>query len=333
MRLTLPVNIPKYDFHLTHHDDFFLMGSCFSQNIGLKLQQSKFRVNDNSFGTIFNPISITNNLERLLSETDYVNDDVYHFNNEKLVNFNNQSSSIQLDVDSFLHQENKNLKKDITSFKKAKTIILTFGTAWAYHHNSTNQIVANCHKLPNNNFTKVLLQINDIVNQFTLIINQLKDKNIIFTVSPVRHSKDGLYHNNLSKSVLHLAIAELTQKFSNCYYFPSYEIVVDELRDYRFYKEDMVHPTNQAIDYVWEKFRESFFNIVTNKLVDEITKIVMATNHLPFNPNSENHQKFIDGRLNKINEINSTYSFIDFSKEKEHLLNQKIDVEKQKSKL
>jgi hypothetical protein len=315
MILSIPIKIPTSDFKITHKNEVFLMGSCFSQNISKKLEETKFKVALNSFGTIYNPISIADNLNRLVTEKHYVSSDIYNYKDEKVVNFSNQNSSPNINKEAFLKSENEQLIADITSLKQSNTIILTFGTAWVYEWMVTNQIVANCHKIPNTFFSKRLLTVAEIVAQYEPLLNQLTAKNIVFTVSPVRHAKGGLHENNLSKSTLHLAINELVKKHKNCSYFPAYEIVIDELRDYRFYKEDMVHPTDQAINYVWEKFMGTYFNEETIQLIDKILKIKNAAAHKPFNYKSTEHQLFIKKQLETINQLKSKNPFLDFEQE------------------
>ncbi|MCB9363907.1 MAG: GSCFA domain-containing protein [Flavobacteriales bacterium] len=315
MKLITSAKIPKSDFKITYKNEVLLMGSCFSQNISKKLEETKFKVAANSFGTIYNPISIADNLNRLVSEKLYTSDDIYNYKNEKLVNFSNQNSCPNINEEKFLSLENEQLSADFFSLKQSDTIILTFGTAWVYEWQETGQIVANCHKIPNVNFTKHLLSVEEIVETYSSILNKLGDKNIVFTVSPVRHSKNGLHENNLSKSTLHLAIHELVKKFKNCSYFPAYEIVIDELRDYRFYKEDMVHPTDQAINYVWKKFSDTYFSEETNQLKEEIIKINNAASHKPFNYESIEHQQFIKKQLEVINQLKSKNPFLSFEKE------------------
>tara|TARA_R110001592_G_scaffold29262_2_gene106291 strand:- start:1686 stop:2657 length:972 start_codon:yes stop_codon:yes gene_type:complete len=323
MKLITPVNISKAKIEITHQEGLFLMGSCFSQNIGNKLKEAKFKTNNNSFGTIFNPISIGQNLSRLIDNQLYTLKDIYNYQDEKLVNFNNQNSSHLVDSTLFLEKENELLINDINSFKQSQTIILTLGTAWVYKWKEINKIVANCHKIPNLNFTKRLLSVEEIVETYTLILNKLGDKNIVFTVSPVRHSKDGLHENNLSKSTLHLAIYELTKQFKNCHYFPAYEIVIDELRDYRFYKEDMVHPTEQAINYVWDKFGETYFEQSTSDLLEQIVKLKSAVAHKPFNSESLAHKQFVEKQLENIEILKQTAPFLDFKQEIKQLNQQK----------
>jgi hypothetical protein len=315
MKFTLTTKIPESNFKLNHEHPITLMGSCFSQNIGNKLGYHKFKVNPNCFGTVFNPISIANNINRLINKTLYTTNDFYNYKNEKIVNFNTQFSSCDLKIESIIKKENSVLKKEIEHFKNSQTLIITIGTAWVYEFNETKKIVANCHKIPNTNFTKRLLSIDEIVAAYLPILEELKQHHIIFTVSPVRHSKDGLHENNLSKGTLLLAINQLTKEFKNCNYFPAYEIVIDELRDYRFFKDDLVHPTDLAVNYVWNKFSDCYFDEDTTILNEAILKVVQSVNHRPFDPKSEAHQKFTTAIKETIKHINKDFPFLDFSEE------------------
>ncbi len=315
MKFTLTTEIPESNFKLGHEQPITLIGSCFSQHIGEKLNTHKFKINSTSFGTVFNPISIANNLGRLINQELYIANDFYNYQNQKIVNFNNQFSSYDVDIESIVQQENSALKKEIAHFNNSQTLIITIGTAWVYEFNETKKIVANCHKIPAANFTKRLLSIDEITNAYRPILEQLKHFNIIFTISPVRHSKDGLHANNLSKATLHLAINQLTQQFKNCNYFPAYEIVIDELRDYRFFKDDLVHPTDLAINYVWKKFSATYFDEETILLNEAILKLIQSVSHRPFNPKSEAHEKFTKALKETLINIQTDCPFIDFSEE------------------
>lgn len=312
MKLATPVNILESAFKLQHHQSITLIGSCFSQHIGDKLNHHKFKINTNCFGTVFNPISIANNLARLINQQPYTKTDFYNFEDKKIINFNNQFSNFDTNLNSALKTENGALNQDIEHFKDTTSLILTFGSAWVYEFNETKKNVANCHKIPQANFTKRLLNVEEIFTAYQPILEQLKHLNIIFTVSPVRHSKDGLHENILSKSTLHLAINKLKAQFDNCTYFPAYEIVIDELRDYRFYNDDLVHPTDLAVNYVWEKFSECYFSEETKRLNIEINKIQTALDHKPFNPESLDYKKFVINTKNQIAELKEKYSFLDF---------------------
>jgi len=312
MKLITPVNITKSHLKLNQQNAITLIGSCFSQNIGDKLAYHKFNINPIFFGTVFNPISICNNLNLLITKQLYTEKDFYNFENKKVVNFNNQFVSFNKNLDKIISEQNIELEKEIKHFNESKTLIITFGTAWIYEFKQTGKIVANCHKIPQNNFTKRLLKVDEIVDAYSNILKQLTHLNIIFTVSPVRHTKDGLHENNLSKATLHLAINTLTEQFKNCNYFPAYELVIDELRDYRFFKDDLVHPSEMAVNYVWKKFGETYFSEETLQLNEQIDKIQKALNHKPFNLESEEYGKFKTNLNEQLNKLNKEYPFIVF---------------------
>jgi len=221
---------------------------------------------------------------------------------------------------------NQSITTSNKQLKKANYLFITFGSAWVYEHEK-HGLVANCHKIPAKQFLKRLLKVEEIVAAYTSLIKNVKSSNadvqIVFTVSPVRHTKDGLWENNLSKSVLHLSIKQLTEKFDNCSYFPAYEIVMDELRDYRFFNDDLVHPTPLAINYVWEKFTVSYFSKETIALMGNIQKIKQAATHKPFDFNSEKHQQFIKNQLTIIQELTIQFPHFNFEEEKQLLTKKK----------
>ncbi len=208
------------------------------------------------------------------------------------------------------HRHKMNLAAGVLSF----LMLLTFGTAWVYRNKETNQVVANCYKLPNSYFTKELLAITEIVEEISSSIEKLKSVNpsvkIITTISPVRHWKDGVVENQQSKATLHLALKGINEKFDNSVYFPSYEIVLDELRDYRFYANDMLHPSELAVDYIWEKFSNSFFSKETKELNKRITQLNKEKNHKPFNPGSDEFIAFSRQLVEKENKLYSDYPFL-----------------------
>ncbi|PIZ05829.1 MAG: hypothetical protein COY57_05185, partial [Flavobacteriales bacterium CG_4_10_14_0_8_um_filter_32_5] len=217
---------------------------------------------------------------------------------------------------------NNSIKSVHSQLKQATYLFITFGSAWVYEHEK-HGLVANCHKIPATQFSKRLLKVDEIVAAYKTLINTIKSINptihIVFTVSPVRHTKDGLWENNLSKAVLHLSIKELIENFDNCTYFPAYEIVMDELRDYRFFNDDLVHPTHLAVNYVWEKFAMSYFSKETIALMSNIQKIKQAATHKPFDFNSEKHQQFIKNQLTIIQELTTQFPHLNFEEEKELL--------------
>ncbi|KAB2859188.1 MAG: GSCFA domain-containing protein [Flavobacteriales bacterium] len=314
MNFFLNTPITKSAVNISHQDAILLLGSCFTENIGKKLLNSKFKVNINPFGIIYNPISIANSLTRILNNESYTEEDLSVYNG-KFFCFDHHGSFSSFNQQECLAKINNEISFAHQHLQETKTIIITLGTAWVYENIENKKLVANCHKIPAKNFTKRLLSVDEIVQSFSALANTLKNIQFIFTVSPVRHISDGLHENNISKSVLHLAIHQLTSQHKNCSYFAAYEMVIDELRDYRFFKEDMIHPTPQAINYVWEKFATTYFNKETTLLNQQIEKLQQAALHRPFNFESEAHQKFIKEQVLQMQQLENEFPFLSFDEE------------------
>ncbi|MEO9803081.1 MAG: GSCFA domain-containing protein [Reichenbachiella sp.] len=291
---------------IRHESNLLTVGSCFSDNVGQKLLDSKFSVQLNPFGTVYNPISI---FDLLLSR---------EVDAEKFVEVGGQY--FHLDYHSQFTSRDKGTLKTVLELKKkeitaylstADFVFITLGTAFVYERKSTAEVVANCHKLPQKNFTKRLLTIEEMISSFQQLKSYLNTVNpslqFIFTVSPVRHIKDGIVENQLSKSLLRVLCHELTRD-EKIEYFPAYEMMMDDLRDYRFYKNDMIHPTEMAEDYIWNKFQQTYFSDQTQKIVKEWDKVRVALAHRPFNPDSESHQKFISDQLKKLDVFSEYFS-------------------------
>lgn len=310
MKLSTPVSINKSDFTLSHEQPILLFGSCFAQSIGEKLSDYKFDVDVNPNGIIYNPISVFKGLKRIIKNNAY-SDNELSLHKDKWISFNHHGSFSSLDKSDCLSKINSTLAEAFSKIEQSKTIFITFGSAWVYEYTGVG-IVANCHKIPNKEFSKRLLTVKEILAAFNELKEELKGFDVVFTVSPVRHVKDGLYENNLSKSTLHLAINNLVEQNGNCHYFPAYEMVIDELRDYRFYKDDLVHPTNLAVDYVWGKFGECYFNKETQQLNIEINKIKTALNHKPFNKKGEYYQNFVAKTAQQISALKEKHPFLEF---------------------
>lgn len=325
MNFSTLVNIPIAKKSINHNSSLLVLGSCFAENIGEKLTSNKFNTVVNPFGIIYNPISIANSLSHILNEHNFKEDDLLFFN-DKWLSLQHHGSYSNSNKTECLQAINQSISLSNKQLKKANYLFVTFGSAWVYEHEK-HGLVANCHKIPAKHFTKRLLEVEEIVAAYTSLIKSIKDSNadinIVFTVSPVRHTKDGLWENNLSKAVLHLSIKELTEKFDNCSYFPAYEIVMDELRDYRFFNDDLVHPTDLAVNYVWEKFSMSYFSKETIALMGNIQKIKQAATHKPFDFNSEKHQQFIKNQLTIIQELTTQFPHLNFEEEKELLIKAK----------
>lgn len=318
MNFFLHTPTTKSKVNLSHQEAILLLGSCFTENIGEKLLNSKFNVNINPFGIIYNPISIANSLTRIVNNQLYTEQELSE-QHKKWFSFDHHGSFSSFNQQECLTKINNEITCAYQHLQETKTIVFTLGTAWVYENIENKKLVANCHKIPAKNFTKRLLTVDEIVQLFLALANTLKNIQFIFTVSPVRHISDGLHENNISKSVLHLAIHELTKNHTNCHYFGAYEMVIDELRDYRFYKEDMIHPTNQAINYVWDKFASTYFNEQTNHLNQRIEKLQQAVLHRPFDFESESHQQFIKQQVLQMQQLEKEYPFLNFEEEKREI--------------
>lgn len=306
---------------ISHADKILLIGSCFAENIGEKLTSSKFNAVVNPNGILFNPISIskaiTSYIKNESNPQPEINNNLY-FSFEHHGSF---SSTTKIELEEKIKNATQSAH---TQLKEAKFLIITFGSAFAYRHLKTNSIVANCHKLPQQDFKKELLSVETIVGDYKLLFEELKkfnpQLNIILTVSPVKYLRDGIVENNLSKSILIQSVHQLLT--ANCHYFPAYELVNDDLRDYRFYKEDMAHPNEQAINYVWEKFSDVYFSNETKQLNQKIKEVNLAVNHRPINENTVKHSEFKNTVLKKCADLENAYPFLNFSMEKEQLINQ-----------
>lgn len=315
MRFHLDHSPKKFGFQIDHTQQSFLIGSCFSTNIADILNDHKYKVYNNPDGILFNPISIGESLEKIVSQTKTNNNHLlqrdgsyYSFLHHSSINAASEKELIQkIDLET---------DRSHAFLKTADYLIITFGTAYYYHHTELSTAVANCHKQPGNLFEKKLLAVNDVVNRFKTLLQHIQNLNpqlkVIFTVSPVKYLKDGLVENSISKSTLILAVHELISLNTNCYYFPAYELVSDDLRDYRFYKEDMAHPNQQAIDYVWQKFGECFFNRETQILNDKLHKLNQALKHRKMHENSVESLKldeFITKQQKEIKKLNPKIEF------------------------
>ncbi|WP_159682225.1 GSCFA domain-containing protein [Flavobacterium sp. 9R] len=310
------VSIPITNTPIVYSSQILLLGSCFAENMGDKLCYYKFQTQVNPFGIIFNPFSIEKLIERVVLQRYFTKDDIFFFN-ERWHCYEVHSELSDADAEVVLSKLNRILLDTQKQLQQATHIIFTYGTSWVYRHIETNAIVANCHKVPQKQFTKELLSIDSIqksIQNTVSLIETINPKcNFIFTVSPVRHLKDGFVENQVSKAHLIAAIYAITNtKQQTLNYFSSYEVMMDELRDYRFYADDMMHPSSMAIDYIWERFAATQIDanaIATMELVQTIRK---GLAHRPFNPYSESHQKFEANLKEKIATLEAQYSFMKF---------------------
>ncbi|WP_233900197.1 GSCFA domain-containing protein [Tenacibaculum piscium] len=316
MKLQTQLSLKKQAHHLIDYNSkLFLLGSCFSENIGDKLSYYKFQSTQNPFGILFHPKAIEKLITDAINQKKYTEETVF-FHNESWHCFDAHSSVSSLDKNEVLENLNTASSATFTQLKNASHLIITLGTSWIYREISSDTIVANCHKIPQKNFTKKILSIAEITESLSEIITLTKSVNpdiaILFTVSPVRHLKDGFIENQQSKSHLISAIHSIIDIKKSIYYFPSYEIMMDELRDYRFYAQDMIHPNTTAINYIWEKFIAVWIAENTQKTMKEIEIIQKGLAHRSFNPTSEAHQKFLQNIAQKKETLQKAFPFIQF---------------------
>ena len=321
MEFFLPFKIQPFPFKISYQDTILFIGSCFSQEIGNEMSGLKFDVLQNPNGILYDPVSIADAIHTYIENKTYKEEDLFELNglwhswkHHSIFSGTNKNEVL----------ENINLAQSGAHnfLKEAKYLIITLGTSFNYRLKRSNENVANCHKAPANDFEKTLLPTEQIISAILNALKALELFNpglkIIFTISPVKHVKDGVVENNHSKARLIEAVHSVVEQKQNAFYFPSYELVTDVLRDYRFYKNDLVHPNNTAIHFVFNEFCKALLDDSSKKIVEEIKKILNAVNHKPFSKESEAHQKFIALQIQNINKMESKYPFINFSKEKQY---------------
>ncbi|WP_345090382.1 GSCFA domain-containing protein [Flavobacterium chungnamense] len=316
MNFTTKIPIQKSNFPIDYNSKIISIGSCFAENMGEKFEYFKFQNCVNPFGIIFNPISIENLINRAVNKIEFTEKDIF-FHNDLWHCYEVHSLLSDTSSELMLEKLNKILHFFRTQIIEASHFIITYGTSWIYRNKVSNKEVANCHKVPQNQFDKEVLSVEIIeksIEDSIKLIQKINPKcNFIFTISPVRHIKDGFVENQRSKAHLITALQKVvTLSLSKCNYFPSYEIMMDELRDYRFYADDMLHPSQSAIDYIWIKFFESYISENEFATMNQVCEIQRALKHRPFNPNSENHQIFLKKVNEKIRTLVSRYPQIQF---------------------
>ncbi len=289
------VKIHKSSHSIDLKSGILTIGSCFTENIGEKLMNAYFDVQINPFGVQFNPISIADNLNRLAEGILFSENELF-IKDELWSSFSHSTLFSHTDKQKCLSEINFKFETGVKSLKNSDFLLITFGTAWVYTLKTSSKVVNNCHKLPADNFNRYRLEVKSIVEVYNQLLYKLRQINprlkVIFTVSPVRHWKDGAHENTLSKSTLHLAIDEILKSNLNCSYFPAFELLNDELRDYRFFADDMCHPTNLAVDFIWEKFVENYMDLQTQKICKELENYRLRTNHRSIHPYSVSDRIF-----------------------------------------
>ena len=286
MNFKLNFDIKSPARKINYSDKLFFIGSCFSENIAEQFDKHLFSIVSNPHGILFNPTSIANALQDVINKKEYTDTDIF-FEQGLWCSFQHHGQFSNTDKTVCLEQINTSIEKAHEQLKKSEYLFITLGSAFAYKHIQQQNIVANCHKIAAKEFEKVLISKEDITSSYKKLIAELKTFNptikIVFTVSPVRYIRDGLVENNQSKAILLQSSHELITTNENCFYFPSYEIVIDELRDYRFFKEDMVHPNELAVKYIWERIQQSWIDNQTTAFINEAGQYKRLLEHRVLN--------------------------------------------------
>ncbi len=307
------VNIPVSSCKIGHEDNTLVLGSCFSENIGRKLEENFFSVVVNPFGVLYNPVSIYNSLNFLLDGKRFSEKDLF-YDGSLWYSFSHSTLFSDPDMNRCLENINSALDKAEAFLSQPRFLIITFGTAWVFQNRETDSVVSNCHKLPATQFVRYRLSVEEIKLSYIELIEKISarypEMKIIFTVSPIRHWKDGAHENNVSKSVLLLAIDELQKRFDQVSYFPAYEILMDELRDYRYYADDMLHPSALAASYIWERFSQVYFSDSTLKLNKELGRLVSDMSHRPIHPDSAAYRAFLEDIEVRKKMLKDNYPFL-----------------------
>lgn len=313
MDFRIPVEIPPYPFRIGPSDRGLVLGSCFAAHIGGWLREGKMPVCVNPFGVLYNPASIAQALERLASGRPFGEDELFEHNG-LWHSFGHHGDFSGKDRETTLANINHALTDGATALKRADYLMLTLGTAWVYERQG--KVVANCHKLPAQEFKRRRLSVAEMVGMLAEQIDRWPKKKVILTISPVIHRGDGLVENQLSKSSLIVAAHELVSRFpERVHYFPAYEIVTGELRDYRFYAEDMCHPSPLAVEVVRERFAEALLTPEARELMTEAAVLRRAMDHRPLHPESAEYERFRAKMRQKAESLQQRYKNADFTEE------------------
>ena len=320
MNFRTQVEIPEKQVEIPHSAKIMLLGSCFVENIGKLLTENKFRCDANPFGVLYNPMSIATALRQILLRKTYTEEDLFEVGGRwhSWMHHSDFSASTSKEC---LHRINSRLEKASCELMESDWLIMTLGTAYVYMHKDNGKVVGNCHKMPDKMFRRLRLNTAEIVEECGDVLKKCREVNpklkVLITVSPIRHAKDGMHANQLSKATLLLAADELCRTCPDCHYFPSYEIMMDELRDYRFYADDMFHPSPMAVQYIWECFGRCYFSKETQIVMKEWGEVKKALEHRPFNPDSEAYRRFLSQIVLKIVRLKEKFPYLEVQKEME----------------
>jgi hypothetical protein len=318
MKFKLTLDAQASNLQIGYQDKILLVGSCFTENIGAKMQKHLFDIKENPHGILFNPVSVVNSIRDYIDCKQYGSDDLFELN-ELYNSWHHHTRFSDITITASLEKINKSIIDAHQFLKEANQLVITLGSAWLYcltemAPSSKGLAVANNHKAPANWFEKNLMQTDALKSLLQQMIEDLQQFNptlqVIFTVSPVRHLREGLVENNRSKAVLIQAVHDTIASTQSTYYFPAYEYVIDDLRDYRFYAEDLVHPNYAATQYVWEKWVESYYNASTQQIMKQVAELQLAKQHKPFNKSSKAHQAFLHSCIQKTQDLMKLYPFL-----------------------
>ena len=315
--VAIPSDMPRF----SHADRLLMIGSCFATHIGERLARAKFRCDTNPFGVLYNPLSIGTALRQIMAGKPYGESDLFCRQGTWHSNMHHSDFSSSTSEET-LQRINERLQQAHRELSRLSGLLLTWGTAYVYEEKATRLVVGNCHKRPEKDFIRKRLSVQEIVDDYAALLpvvwEQNPDLNVLFTVSPIRHVRDGLHENQLSKATLLLAIDELKHRYpERVHYFPAYELLTDELRDYRFYADDLVHPSEKAVDYVWQRFCEACFPPETLKIMASCEEIYKMLQHKPFCAQSDSYKSFLGQITLKIEQLKAKLPYLDFEFEKE----------------
>jgi hypothetical protein len=321
MDLRTTFKIETAEDKITYNDKVMFIGSCFASSVGSKFAEGKFPVMINPTGTVFNPVSVSKTLDTILSEKQTTIDDLFSFDGY-YISFNHYTDFSSEKPELLLEKINKTSVEALDFLSNTKFLFITFGTARVYKRKDNGEIVSNCHKIPSDRFNSELLTVSEIVDLWKKQLDRLHtlfpDLKVIFTVSPVRHLKDSAHGNQISKAVLLLAVEELLKHKIAPHYFPAYEILMDDLRDYRYYSDDMIHPSSTAIEYIWKLFSESFIESNSLKIWKEAANITKAVNHRIHSEPGTKVKKFADQIIRQISDLEIKAPGINLSGERRY---------------
>ena len=316
MKLQTQIPLQQAAGQIDYQSQLLLLGSCFVENMGQKLGDHKFRSTVNPIGILFHPKAIETFVSRSIRGSYFTTEDVF-LKDGFWYCFDAHSNMVGASSEALLDNLNRAVELTASRIKECSHIVITLGTAWVYRHKKSKSIVANCHKVPQKEFDKELLSVDVIASSLQNIARSVHtlspDTRIIFTISPVRHLKDGFVENQRSKAHLIAAVHQMVEENASLNgYFPSYELLMDELRDYRFYNTDMLHPNQLAIDYIWEKFKNVWISQDAYPTMEKVESIQKGLRHKPFHPESEQHRKFTRNLDEQIKKLQAQYPFMQF---------------------